>query len=216
MMIRHHLNDATLLAYVAGGLPEAFSLVAAAHVSLCDDCRARLMALETLGGAMIETTAAQMSAASMDAALERIFAAPLPPRPALRDRPVPRPVFPAPLRDCVGGDLDAVKWRALGGGAKQAILPTRPDATVRLLDIPAGRAMPDHRHAGTGMTMVLKGAFRDAETRFGPGDVQMADASIEHGPVAEDRGDCICLAATEAKLRFKALLPRLAQPFIRI
>jgi putative transcriptional regulator len=34
--------------------------------------------------------------------------------------------------------------------------------------------------------------------------------------VAEEWGDCICIAATDAKLRFKSLLPRLAQPFFRI
>jgi putative transcriptional regulator len=215
MMIRHHLTDTMLTAYVAGELPEAFSLVAATHVSMCDDCRARLMALETLGGAMIETTLAEMSEASMDAALDRIFAAP-PQRPAPRARPAHRPVLPAPLRDYVGGDLDAVKWRSLGGGARQAILPTSPDATARLLFIPAGKAMPDHGHEGIEMTMVLKGAFFDGGVRFGPGDVQTADATLEHTPVAEEWGDCICIAATDAKLRFKNLLPRLAQPFFRI
>jgi putative transcriptional regulator len=215
MMIRHHLTDTMLAAYAAGELPEAFSLVAATHVSMCDDCRARLMALETLGGAMIETTLAEMSEASMDAALDRIFALP-PQRPAPRARPAHRPVFPAPLRDYAGGDLDAVKWRSLGGGARQAILPTAPDATARLLLIPAGKAMPDHGHEGIEMTMVLKGAFLDGGERFGPGDVQTADATLEHTPVAEEWGDCICIAATDAKLRFKSLLPRLAQPFFRI
>ncbi len=215
MMIRHHVSDTILMAYASGELPEAFSLVTATHVSMCDDCRARLMALETLGGALIETTVAQMSEALMDTALDRIFAAP-PQRPAPRARPAHRPVFPTPLRDYVGGDLDAVRWRSLGGGAKQAILPTGPEATVRLLFIPGGKAMPDHGHRGTEMTMVLKGAFLDDGQRFGPGDVQMADATLEHRPVAEDWSDCICLAATDAKLRFKALLPRLAQPFFRI
>jgi putative transcriptional regulator len=28
--------------------------------------------------------------------------------------------------------------------------------------------------------------------------------------------DCICLSATDARLRFNSLLPRLAQPFLRI
>lgn len=216
MSIRHHLTDEVLTAYAAGALPEAFSLVAATHVSICDDCRARLLALETLGGAMIETTMAAMNEASMDAALDRIFAAPIPPRPAPRARPAHRPLFPAPLRDYVGGDLEAVKWRALGGGARQAILPAGPEATVRLIFIPAGRAMPDHGHGGTEMTMVLTGAFLDGDQRFGPGDVQTADATLEHTPVAEEWGDCICLAATDAKLRFKSLIPRLVQPFFRI
>jgi putative transcriptional regulator len=66
------------------------------------------------------------------------------------------------------------------------------------------------------MTLVLQGAFRDETGRFGPGDVEIADDTLEHVPVAEPGAVCICLAATEAPLRFKALMPRLAQPFFRI
>ena len=33
-------------------------------------------------------------------------------------------IFPAPLRDYVGGDLAAVNWRPVGMGVRQAILPT--------------------------------------------------------------------------------------------
>jgi putative transcriptional regulator len=66
------------------------------------------------------------------------------------------------------------------------------------------------------MTLVLQGAFLDGAVRFGVGDVEIADQSTEHRPVAEAWGDCICLAATDSKLRFSGLIPRLAQPFFRI
>ncbi|MBZ0123133.1 MAG: transcriptional regulator, partial [Roseovarius sp.] len=52
--IRHHLTDALLMAYSAGTLPEAFSLTVAAHVSMCDECRARLGSFDSVGGALIE------------------------------------------------------------------------------------------------------------------------------------------------------------------
>ena len=42
MGIKHHLTDALIMAYSAGGLPEGFDLVIATHVSLCDECRARV------------------------------------------------------------------------------------------------------------------------------------------------------------------------------
>ena len=54
MTIRHHLSDPLLIAYAAGNLPEAFGLVVATHVSLCDECRARLGAYEALGGAVLD------------------------------------------------------------------------------------------------------------------------------------------------------------------
>ena len=37
MSIRHHLSDPMLIAYAAGNLPEAFALVVATHISMCDD-----------------------------------------------------------------------------------------------------------------------------------------------------------------------------------
>ena len=124
--------------------------------------------------------------------------------------------LPAPLAAYVGGDLDAVKWRALGGGVRQAILLTGPKATVRLLHIPAGQAVPDHGHRGMELTLVLRGAFRDATDRFGPGDLEIAGEDLAHKPVAEAGEDCICLAATDAPLRFAGLMPRLLQPLFRI
>jgi putative transcriptional regulator len=124
--------------------------------------------------------------------------------------------LPSPVSAYVGGDLDAVKWRALGGGVRQAILPTGPKATVRLLHIPAGQAVPDHGHRGMELTLVLRGAFRDATDRFGPGDLEIADEDLAHKPVAEVGEDCICLAATDAPLRFAGFMPRLLQPLFRI
>lgn len=101
-------------------------------------------------------------------------------------------------------------------GVRQAILPTAKGATARLLFIPAGQAVPDHGHRGTELTLVLRGAFRDATDRFGPGDLEIATEELEHTPVAEAGVDCICLAATDAPLRFSGLIPRLLQPLFRI
>ena len=39
---QHHVDEDVLLAYAAGSLPEAASLVAAAHLTLCPHCRAVL------------------------------------------------------------------------------------------------------------------------------------------------------------------------------
>ncbi|MFQ6546725.1 ChrR family anti-sigma-E factor [Aestuariibius sp. 2305UL40-4] len=210
--IKHHLNDALLMGYSAGTLPEAFNVVIATHVSLCDECRARLEAFDALGGTLLD----DVDEAPMD---ERSFASCMT-RIANADRvPVPAaPVtdLPAPLAAYVGGCLDAVSWRRIGGGVSQAILKTSKSATVRMLRIPGGVEMPDHGHRGTELTLVLRGAFRDEQDRFGPGDIEIANEDHVHHPVAEPGEDCICLAASDAPLRFNTLLPRIAQPFFRI
>ena len=82
--------------------------------------------------------------------------------------------------------------------------------------IPAGTALPDHGHKGMELTLVLQGAFSDDDGYFARGDIEVADTHVDHTPVADISEDCICLAVTDAPLRFKGLIPRLAQPFFRI
>lgn len=212
-MITHHLNDELLMAYAAGSLPEAFNLLVATHVSVCDECRARLAGFDAIGGALLDEDVADMGTASFSQVMSRIKSG----VPTAKDTRRPRdPVLPAPLVDAVDGGLDTVQWRPVGGGVRQAILNTSEKASARLLRIPAGAAVPDHGHSGLELTLVLQGAFHDEDARFTRGDVEIATAETEHTPIAEAGADCICLAATDAPLKFRALLPRLAQPFLRI
>jgi len=212
--IKHHLTDALLMGYSAGTLPEAFDLVVATHISVCDECRAQMHSFDALGGALIEENGTMAIA---EGCLEATFAQIARGDKKTEARPIrKRGTFPAPLQDYVGGDLDAVKWRRVGGGVSDALLKTSGQAAVRLLRIPGGVAVPDHGHRGTELTLVLQGAFRDASDRFGVGDVEVADDAMVHKPVAEAGAECICLAATDAPLRFSGLIPRIAQPFLRI
>ncbi|WP_282129329.1 ChrR family anti-sigma-E factor [Roseobacter litoralis] len=213
--IKHHLNDAVLMAYSAGTLPEAFNLIVAAHLSLCDSCRAQAESFDALGGALLEQNAdTDMDNNSFANTMDLIAGGDIAvTMPAAEMTPG---VLPKPIQDYVGGDLDSIKWKPIGMGVKQAILPTSKDATARLLLIPAGTAMPDHGHKGTEMTMVLKGAFQDDDGYFARGDVEIADSDLHHTPVADIHEDCICLAVADAPLEFNRLLPKIAQRFLRI
>ena len=214
LMIKHHLNDDLLIGYAAGTLPEAFNLVVATHISMCDTCRAALGECEAIGGSVLDQT----ETAEID---DDAFAKTMAMISDLTDvaepkASAPRSDVPAPLHDYIGGGLDSVKWRSVGMGVKQAILKTSPTASVRLLHIPAGAAVPDHGHNGTELTLVIKGAFADEVDEFGPGDVEIADETVDHMPVADISADCICLAATDAPLKFNSWIPKLAQPFLKI
>jgi putative transcriptional regulator len=214
--IRHHLDDDLIASYAAGSLAEGWSLAVATHLALCPDCRKRLATAEAVGGELLE-------AGEMDPGPDDAWA-------QLRDKlqtPVdvsppthpsgPTLVLPQPLRDYVGGDLDAIRWRALGKGASQMRLNTRHDQTqVRLLRIPAGKPVPEHAHGGRELTLVLTGAFRDGDALFGRGDIEDADAELTHQPIATPEADCICLAVTDAPLRFTSWIVRLVQPILDI
>lgn len=212
MTIKHHPEEATLMAYATGNLPEAFNLVIAAHISLCDQCRATVEACDAVGGSLL----AQDDAVAMsDDSLAKVMA-------RLDDAPPPMPrknfggIFPAPLQTYVGGDLDAVNWRPIGMGVKQAVLTTSSEASARLLRVPGGAAIPDHSHRGTELTLVLQGAFVDEQDRFSRGDLEVADGSITHTPTAVPGEDCICLIVTDAPLAFKGLIPRVVQKFAKL
>lgn len=213
--IKHHLTEPLLMGYAAGTLPEAFNLVVATHISMCDTCRAALAEYEAVGGeVMLDSDPAELAedalAATM-AMIERgVDVAPVAPKRRVES------IFPGPLQDYVSGDIDSLRWRKIGGGVSQMVLETSSEATVRLLRIPGGTAVPDHGHNGTELTLVLQGAFVDETDRFGAGDVEVANEDLEHTPVAEVGMDCICLAATDAPLKFNGLVPRIAQRFIGI
>lgn len=213
MTIKHHLTDALLMAYSAGQLPEAFNLVVATHLSMCDECRANAESFDMIGGAMIDGGhVVAMADNGLQQTLARLDRTVATVRPVVAQRSD----VVAPLCDYIGGDLGAVKWHSIGMGVRQSILPAGRGATVRLLHIPAGQAVPDHGHRGLELTLVLQGAFRDATDRFAKGDVEVATEDLNHTPIAEGGLDCICLAATDAPLRFNSFLPRMLQPLFRI
>ncbi|WP_415011575.1 cupin domain-containing protein [Amaricoccus sp.] len=74
----------------------------------------------------------------------------------------------------------------------------------------------EHGHRGLELTLVLGGAFSDETGLFRAGDLEVADESLGHVPRATDDGPCLCVAATDAPLRLRALVPRLLQPLFRI
>lgn len=214
--IKHHLTDELLMAYSAGTLPEAFNLVVATHISMCDDCRAALAELDAVGGEIIAANQpVELSADSLAATMALIESNPIQiEKSAIVDRPADD--LPRPLQDYAGQGFNDIRWRPIGGGVSQMILSTSKNATVRLLKIPAGSAVPDHGHNGTELTLVLRGAFSDEVDHFGMGDIEVANEDLTHTPVADEGEDCICLAATDAPLAFKGMVPRIVQKFINI
>ena len=217
MTIRHHVSDDLLLSYEAGSLGEGWSLAVATHLAMCPLCRRGAREAAAIGGTLLEgMDAVSIDTASFDRVMDRI---------AMSDPGVEAParqgtvgtIIPEPLRTYVGGDVGSIRWRRLGISARQLPITTSSGETnVRLLKIPAGEPVPQHGHRGLELTLVLAGALLDGDETFRRGDIEQADESIEHRPIAGGGEDCICLAVTDAPLRFKDLMVRLAQPFLRI
>jgi putative transcriptional regulator len=213
----HHLDQATILAYAAGTLNDAFSIVAASHLAWCEDCRASVRSAESVGGELLDQMPElQVSGSCRDKTLALID------RATVHRFPAPAPVaseLPAPLAKVLkGASLNDLGWKKKAPGVAIYDVELGPGARgqLKLLRIGAGRAMPEHGHGGEEITLILKGAYHDHMGRFGRGDVADLDEEIEHKPVVDADGECICLVATEQPTRFKSLAARLMQPFIGI
>ncbi len=218
--VRHHLSDDLLSAYAAGTLAEGWSIAVASHLALCPSCRARLAGYEHLGGQLIEALPA---AGNVDAAWDLIKA-----RVGTQYKADATDVkstvspsqcmsLPEPLRSYVGGDLAELKWKPLGRGAYHIPIKTADKETsVRLLRIPAGKPVPEHGHGGRELTLVLTGSFTDETDTYARGDIEDADSDLVHQPVASPDQDCICLAVTDAPLKFRSWIVRLVQPILGI
>lgn len=208
--INHHTPDALLAAYAAGSLPRPYALVVAAHISLCLECRATFEAHQAAGGAVLDAVASESVSENLKYSVLDLLDAPVVPKPVFKRSGV----FPGPVMEVLKGKPP--RWKSLGLGVRQSILSAGQEGSVRLLYIPPGQAVPDHSHNGLELTLVLQGSFSDETGRFGVGDLEVADESLEHTPIADAGAPCICLAATDAPLRFTTLVPRLLQPLFRI
>ncbi len=218
MKLIHHPDDATLMAYAAGAVTEGFSLVIAAHLEQCPRCRSRVADAESLGGELISSMpSAELTGGGLEAVWAQIdsdtqpqYRAPEKPR-ALSD-------LPGVLTPYLPDGLEGIRWRTLAPGIRQHQLKNVESGrgTVRLLSIAPGTTMPHHTHGGSELTLVLKGSFTDEIGRFQPGDLADLDSSIHHQPVADTDVPCICLIATDQRLKFSDALSRMLQPLIGI
>lgn len=213
----HHPDSDLLLAYAAGTLAEAPSLVVATHLALCPHCRAEVAGMEAIGGALLSADAGMaVSDGLLSDVLSRLDGPPPAEAPRRRLALVgPAPVLPEPLRSYIGGDIDHIRWRRTIPGLHEANVKCSGGA-VRMMRIRSGMGMPQHTHRGDEFTLVLAGGFSDDTGHYLRGDFAATDPSVDHRPVADDDGDCICIAFTDAPLRLTGRFLRWLNPLMRV
>jgi putative transcriptional regulator len=213
---QHHPDSDLLLAYATGTLAQAPSLVVATHLALCPHCRAEVAEMEAIGGALLSADAGMaVSDGLLSTVLTRLDGPPPAQPPRRRQAPVgPSPVLPEPLRSYIGGDIDRIRWRRTIPGLHEADVKCA-GGSVRMMRIRSGMGMPQHTHRGDEFTLVLAGGFSDDTGHYLRGDFAATDPSVDHRPIADDDGDCICLAFTDAPLRLTGRFLRWLNPLMR-
>ncbi len=213
--IRRHPSEATLVAHAAGTLWAAARPVVQGHLDLCEHCRVAFGLAEAVGGALLdELPPAPLSPDALRRVTERLGG-----RAGASAQPAasPAPAAAAEEANMSPADLRDVRLRWLAPGVRHAVLLRGPaEGTLRLLRVRPGTALPRHAHRGTELTLVLEGAFADETGRHGPGDLVEVEGEESHRPVAEGTADCVCLVATEGRLRFGGLLGALFGAVARV
>ncbi|MBB1088410.1 cupin domain-containing protein [Lysobacter sp. SG-8] len=222
MKPHHHLDASTLLGHAAGAMPLAFSAVVEAHLAVCAACRQELERAERVGGALVaQQEGAPLADGARQALLERLHAEGAPvahaarPAAAAPARTDPD-LIPRSLRPYFGERFSGLRWRMIGPGVHHVRAQGVDDGHLMLLRTAPGRSVPMHTHGGNELTMILQGAYDDALGHFAPGDVADLDGDVEHQPVTAPGVPCICVAATDAPLRFSGWIARTLQPLFKL
>jgi putative transcriptional regulator len=214
MTIEHHPSEDFLARFAAGRLDQAEHIVIAAHVTMCPRCRRFVSAFERLGGRALE--AAEPVALAADA-FDRVMA-------RIGQASPPPPAVSKPLRAGEAGlpewlshyEIGPVRRVAPGVSMRPIVLPAGGKSRAFLLMSAPGTRMLEHTHTENELTCVLQGSFSHQGGRFGPGDFDLGDHSVDHQPVVGPEEPCVCLVAMTGKLRINGFLGRLIEPFIRL
>lgn len=201
MSPQHHPADDVLTAYAAGALEPGFGLVVGAHLEACAHCRARVGAFEATSGAALadlpETEIAPDALAMIMARLD--------------EQSAPVAIDTRPLHERL--PLKPKRWVAPGVWVAAVETPHARDNRVYILSVAPGMPTARHEHTGAEFCTVLSGAYRDEVGRFAAGDFAAAYGEFNHQPVVDGDETCVCLFATEGRLKPQGLLGRIAFGF---
>jgi putative transcriptional regulator len=172
--------------------------------------------MERVGGALLIDLPPVSMASNAFATIEPRLGEPSPVRPgevSSAELETVTPGLPKFVRRYRFGDW---KWVAPSIYVRPIELPMPSDTRVFLLKSGPGTRMLEHSHTGVEMTCVLAGGFSQEQGHYGPGDFDVGDEDVDHYPIVDPGGDCICLVAMQGGLRFGGLIGRLIQPFVRL
>lgn len=198
MIPRHHPSHDTLAVYAAGALEPGFGLVIGAHLEGCAECRGAVAKFEALSGQSLEALPnVELAPDALARAMARLD---VPAEPVTIDQ---RPLIERLT-------LNEKKWIGPGAWVAAVDTPHAPENRVYLMNVPPGGTTMRHSHTGAEFCTVLKGAYRDKLGVFSAGDFSEVHGDFNHKPVVDGDVDCLCLFATEGRLKPAGMLGRVA------
>ena len=220
---KFHPDDKLLKGFAEGILSPGLSVVIAAHVEQCVECRKKTSQYEaqaTVDWLKSDEAKHAPSASDMSAMVSAITSKPQSKEStesAVEDNSVSEihmldhsVRLPKVLAKVASQGL---VWKKLAGGINQASVTLDDETQCEFLYMKPGSQVPVHKHQGNEVTLVLDGSFSDEMGKYEKSDFLVRDKRHTHQPVSEE--GCLCFAVLDSPLTFTRGLARLLNPFLR-
>jgi len=192
--------------YACGSASDGMSLLIAAHLTYCSECRSNINAMEDICGAALTIGSSEdIAAPSADLLLQKLDADPTEEsshHASFDDR------LPFPLQNLVGSGLDDLDWKFRLPGLHEYSLEGFDGEKVSLLRGKPGAGMFDHTHEGDEATLILTGQMADGGKVYKRGDVSIADHTHDHHPQIVGDEVCYCLIVLSGGMKFTGRFSR--------
>ncbi|GAB2888845.1 ChrR family anti-sigma-E factor [Microbulbifer echini] len=222
-MIRHHPDENLLLEYASGSLARGPSLVVAAHVQMCADCRSHFHTLNNLGGSLLNGSPAQpLQANAFERLMQRINQTPDKVAEKGEDTPIGEQIDQDPVLEHLPRVLYQLlnrnpnrHWKSLTRNLQICRLKSgQNDYEVAFHRLRSGSGLPKHDHRGQEFALVLNGSFSDHRGIYGRGDFVLCEPGQVHKPIATQDMDCLCFSAVAAPVALTGISGLFLNPLI--
>jgi len=219
--MKYHPDIELLLKYTSGQLEPSLAVAIGLHQQNCSNCQQRIRDLEAVGGDTLEAIPSEINQqddaviSEFDQLFDQVEALPVD-QPAGDYDELAVAQSDIPLIDQLHHQrFDELNWQRVGLKIWRATIAINdPSYEMELLKFSPNAKIPKHTHKGNEFTLVLQGDFSDHQDRYREGEFIAQNQSHEHQPVAGDAG-CICLAITDAPLKFTGTLGPVLNWFTR-
>lgn len=213
-MTQWHPQPEQLVEFAAGSCHTGVSIAVSVHLHYCAHCRRALSELESASSVLFEAQApAEVSSQLFDTLMQRIQNEP---------EPKPKPIsdshtrFPRALMSLVPDSLDSLTWsHPIKNLRVSRLMTDESGLIVGLHHMKAGGRVPNHRHRGEEISVVLEGGYSDRMGSYGKGDFVCLHEDDTHAPQADADQDCLMLSVVTAPVKLTGPLGWLVNPFLK-
>lgn len=212
-MANYHPTPEILTAFSAGNLQLSHALCVSVHAQHCDECHINLQRLSSIATNLFEDLEpANLPEDLRDAVFSQLDDKCIEDKSPAEKTPSH---IPLALQQFVTESYESLNWIRVSSNIRSAHLCTDVSGSkVELIRIKAGGKVPMHTHIGEEYTLILEGSFSDENGLYNQGDFLVRDERHKHRPVVTRDRDCICLAVTDAPMKFTGFFTRWLNPFL--